>query len=269
MSELQIEFIDDNFTVEKSEEYQLLIKQDKLIYQMAILDDENHLLLLLSWQKDTNEDRIQHLLNLSYKSKKIALNSKNILLIPNELYDIDQEINYLNLLYLSRTTNTLLTDHLTSLSASLLYGLPTSEIETIQTQFPATQLHSRNTALLCAWKLFSKEETFFAINFNGEQTDFCYFANGSLMYYHTHPSQHADELNYFFLAIVQEQKIDLSGTPLYLSGKINEQHAFYKRLGKYSKQMQFMDLSSLISCENYKVQQKAHNSLSLFGLLCV
>lgn len=270
MSELlQIEFIDDNFTVEKSEEYQLLVRQGEHRSQMAILSKKNRLLLSLSWQRDLKEERVDQLLQLKYESKILSLETNHKLLVPNELHNPSQEIYYLNALSLEKENHLLLSDYIKSFDAQCIYGVSKEDRNQLLSDFPDFTIKSSSTAILCALASFtSMHKKYLSINIEDESTDFSYVLNEKLIYHHTQPSQHTDELNYFLLAIAQEYEIDLSSISIIVSGQIELDDPNYQRLKKYNKQLSFLDLSSLIDCSNFNLLKKAYQKLSLFGLLC-
>lgn len=132
---LQITFIDDRFSVDKSGFYQLLVSEGSLNYQMAIIGEDNELLLLLNWKKDAVETRVQHLLDLTYASKKITLNNKSTLLIPSTLYNSSQDYHYLNMLALSESSHVLLSDSLPSFAIHNIYPYTKSDISIVDQNF--------------------------------------------------------------------------------------------------------------------------------------
>ncbi|GAA4788756.1 hypothetical protein GCM10023231_16260 [Olivibacter ginsenosidimutans] len=271
MSELlQIAFIDDNFSVDNSNNYQLLISEERLRHQMAIVTADNQLLLLLSWKKGANEARVNQLLGLTYQSKKIAIDNKNIILIPSDLYDSSQESHYFNMLALDQDDHILLTDSLADLAIYNVYPLAKKDSTTINQNFPEFHFLSRNTSILSALQKLEPSSTYLSVNSSDAGfTDFTYITEGKLRYHQTQPSEHADEFNYFLLAIAEELAFDFSNTPIFVSGTAQEGHPYYDRLTKYSKHVQTLALSNLITCSHDDVHQRMHQQLPLFGLLCV
>lgn len=266
---LKIEFIDDSFTVDKSEEYQLLIHEGSVGYQMAIFTQENQLLLFLSWQKNVSEERVNHLLSLTYQSKKIALKNNNITLIPSSLYSPSQHIYYLNMLGLNKETHTLLVDHTANLTSNSIYAITNDELAALNKNFPDFTTFAKNTTILSALQQLTQDTaSYLAINFDHDYTDFTYFNKGELNYHHTQFCQNADEFNYFLLAVAKEFQLDFSTIPILISGIADESHPYYERLRKYSKQLRFLELSALFTCNNYTALKKASYSLPLLGLLC-
>lgn len=270
MSELlRIEFIDDNFTVEKSEEYQLFIQLGEIRNQLSILDSGHALLLLLSWQNDLEEDRINHLLSLSYKTKQIIYNNSNILLIPNELYTEKQNIYYLNLLCLSKQQHQLLGNSTGDQRIQCLYTIPYDTLRTVEDVYNGFNISSRSSMLLNALqKLLVEEDTVLAINFEDGISDFTYFEKGQLIYHAVQPAIKVDEFNYFLLTIIEQLNIDLKVTSILITGKIDEKSDYYKRLTKYSKQAHFLDLSKQIQCSNSLVIDRLYRNVTLLGLSC-
>lgn len=270
MSELlQIEFIDDNFTVDKSEEYQLLVRKEEERFQMAICSRENHLLLLLSWHKSAEEERIHQLLSLRYHSKTITIETKNRTLIPNELYATSQDIYYLNFFSLDRGSYSILADQVKGYDTKCVYSISIAEQRQLLSDFPDFVIKSDSTIVLSALAaLSSKSKDILSVNVENGYTHFSYISNGKLLYHHAQPSQHVDEFNYFLLAITQEYNIDLAGISIVISGQVEVDDPVYKRLKKYNDQISFFDLSGIIECNNFNLLKKSYQKLSLFGLLC-
>ena len=269
MSELlKIAFIDDSFSIDKSEEYQLLIGEGLIDYQMAIFTRENQLLLLLSWPKNSHEERVIQLLRLTYHTKKIALNNSNIILVPKELYHPDQDIHYLNLFGLRKEEYVLLTDRPANLSSHSIYPLAQDELLKLDQDFPGFSCYAKNTSLLSILQQLQPAPSYLALNFDGSYVDFSYFLEGKLQYHQTQLCQHADEFNYFLLATAQAFEIDLSELRILLSGSIADKDVYYERLKKYSNHLYFTDLSTLFTCSDNTFLQQASEHLTLFGLLC-
>ncbi|MGK9125449.1 DUF3822 family protein [Olivibacter sp. SA151] len=270
MSELlQIEFIDDNFTVDKSEDYQLLVRQGNHRSQMAIFSQQNRLLLLLSWQKDVREERVDQLLHLAYQSKVLSIDTNYKMLIPNELYNPSQEVYYLNAFFLDKENHSLLSSYIKPFAAQCIYGISKEEQRQLLLNFPDFMIQSGSTAILSALAaIASDHKNYLSINFGEGYADFSYISDGKLIYHHMQPSQDADEFNYFLLAIAQEYNINLSSISIIISGQIEVDDPTYQRLKKYSNQLSFLDLSGVMECSNFNVLKKGYQKLSLFGLLC-
>ncbi|WP_134090342.1 DUF3822 family protein [Olivibacter sp. XZL3] len=270
MSELlQIEFIDDHFTVDKSAEYQLLVRRGVHRSQMAIFNQQNQLLLLLSWKKGKPEERVNQLLSLTYHSKIISVETKQKALIPNNLYNSSQEIYYLNAFSLDKENHFLHTDDVKGFDAKCIYGVSLKEQQQLLSDFSDFTVKSISTVILNTLARVTPEyKDYLSINFDDGYTDFTYISDGKLIYHHSHPSQNADEFNYFLLAIVQEYGIDFSNVSMIVSGQIEPDDTNYQRLRKYSDQLSFLDLSGIIDCRNFNILKKSYQKLALFGLLC-
>ncbi|QNL48436.1 DUF3822 family protein [Olivibacter sp. SDN3] len=271
MSELlRIEFIDDNFTVEKSEDYQLFIQLGEIRNQLSILDNSHALLLLLSWQNDLEEDRVNHLLNLPYKSKQIIYNNNNILLIPKELYTEQQNIYYLNLLCLSKQQHKLLGNSTCNQRIQCLYSAPYDTLRAVENMYKEFDVISRSAILLnVLQKQLRGEDTVLAINFEESASDFTYFESGELIYHAVQPTVDADEFNFFLLTIVEQLNIKLVDTSILVTGKVDEKSDYYKRLTKYSTRVRFLDLTDQVQCSNSLIIDKLYRNVTLLGLSCV
>lgn len=270
MSELlRIEFIDDNFTIEKSEAYQLLIHWSKIWNQLSILDEHNCLLLLVSWQKDQEEERIKQLLSLNYKSTKIVYDNNNILLIPSHLYTSSQEVHYLNILCLERGAHKLYVQQLKNLPIHCLFAISHQDIDSLGQYFRTDHINSKSAILIDTLDVLLKEnDTFLSINFNDKSAEFTYFKQQQLIYHNIQPSVNADEFNYFLLAISQQLAIDLPSTTIFISGKISKTHEYYLRLLKYSNKIAFFDSSQHVSQSSYTNAKALVANPILMSLLC-
>lgn len=270
MSELlRIEFIDDNFTIEKSEVYQLLIHWGKVWSQLSVLDEENRLLLLLSWQKDQEEDRVKQLLSLNYKSVKIAYDNENILLIPKNLYSSSQDIYYLNMLCLNREHHRLCSHILNNLSIQCVFTIPNEEANYLKQYFPIENIRSKSAILIDTLsKLLNNKGSFLSINFNEGVAEYTYFKDKKLIYHNLQPTANADEFNYFLLAISQQLEIDLANISIYISGKIGKTHAYYQRMMKYNADIIFFDTSQLLNQSSYTNAEALVSNPILMSLLC-
>ncbi|MFC6098561.1 DUF3822 family protein [Olivibacter domesticus] len=270
MSELlRIEFIDDNFTIEKSEAYQLLIHWGKAWNQLSVLDEDNCLLLLLSWQKNQEEDRVTQLLSLNYKTVKIVYDNHNILLVPNNLYSPSQDIHYLNMLCLDREHHKLYSHSLNYWSIQCLFTIPDEEINSLKRYFQIDNIRSKSAILIDTFsKLLDDKDSFLSINFNDGSAEYTYFKDKKLVYHNLQPTTNADEFNYFLLAISQQLEIDLFHTIIYISGKIGKTHEYYQRMAKYSTNIIFFDASQLLDQSLYTNAEVLVNNPILMGLLC-
>jgi hypothetical protein len=270
MSELlRIEFIDDNFTIEKSEAYQLLIHWGKVWSQLSILDEDNRLLLLLSWQKNQEEDRVKQLLSLSYRLVKIVYDNENILLIPNHLYTSSQDIHYLNMLCLDREHYRLCSHTLNNLSIQCLFTISNEEVNYLGQYFSIGEIKSKSAILIDTLsKLIDDKTSFLSINFNEGTAEYTYFKDKKLIYHNLLPTANADEFNYFLLAISQQLDIDLSNITIYVSGKISKTHVYYQRMIKYNADIIFFDSSQLLNQSSYTNAEALISNPILMSLLC-
>jgi len=265
---LRIEFIDDNFTIEKSEAYQLLIHWGKVWSRLSVLDQDNRLLLLLSWQKKQEEDRVKQLLSLSYKSVKIAYDNENILLIPNNLYTSSQDIHYLNMLCLDRAHYRLCSHTLNNLSIQCVFTIPNEEAKYLGQYFSIDEIKSKSAILIDTLSKLVDKDSFLSIDFNDGAAEYTYFKDKKLIYHNLQPTANADEFNYFLLAISQQLEIDLSNTPLYISGKIGKTHPYYQRMIKYNADIIFFDSSQLLNQSSYTNAEALVSNPILMSLLC-
>jgi len=271
MSELlKIAFIDNNYSVEHSATYHLFILEETMDYHMAIFNEENQLLLALSWQKHSKQERVQQLLSTHYSSTKIIVNNPHYLLVPKDLYSPTQEEQYLYMLGVKKDSHQLLVDQITPLNTYGAYTLSVEACTSLEQEFPNFSIYAQHTSLLCAYQyLHPHTDAACFIHVDDHRITFTYFAQGHLIYHQTQVCEQIDDFSYFILAIAQTCKMDWVTTQVYTSGNLDDVHPYAVRLRQYSEQVQVIDLSTLFSCNNQDLFQQAHQYLPLFGLLCV
>jgi len=177
MSELlKIAFIDNNYSVEHSATYHLFILEETMDYQMAIFNEENQLLLALSWQKHSNQERVQQLLSTQYSSTKIIVNNPHYLLVPKDSHNPTQEEQYLHMLGVTKDSHQLLVGQITPLNTYGTYTLPMEACTSLEQEFPNFSVYALNTCLLSAYKyLHPHIDTALFIHMVDHRITFTYF----------------------------------------------------------------------------------------------
>lgn len=113
-------------------------------------------------------------------------------------------------------------------------------------------------------------KTYLSVHINDDGfSDFTYIEDGEIRYHQAQPNEHAEEFNYFFLAIAEELGFNFNQTPIFVSGATKGIHPYVDRLEKYSKKVHALPLSELVTCTRADILQNIHQQLPLFGLLCV
>jgi len=91
------------------------------------------------------------------------------------------------------------------------------------------------------------------------------FNDSGLVFYNIFDCQNADELNYFILNTVETLQLKSDETSLILSGEINSDDEYFKRLEKYFSEISFADSRLIV---NHSEKFDEYSSHTYFSLIC-
>ncbi|WP_028297655.1 DUF3822 family protein [Olivibacter sitiensis] len=272
MSEsLHIPYIDEGFSVSHAENCHLALQLIGDAYSMAIFCPEQHLRLMLQWQGEDRDSRVDHILSLQYVSRKVSLELQPSTLVPQDLFDLEHLDDLYPILGLDKSTHLLHVDHIPHEKIVVISGLENKRSDQVHNAFPKEKIVASASAFLNAVLASSvNDQASLYINFAGKFTEFIYIQDGQLIFFSQFPNNDVDEFNYFLLSCAQELGIQLEDIVLSLSGSISSGDEYYLRCKKYNKEVRFSSPNAFIDQELPSQLPEPHRFFSLFGLtLCV
>ena len=220
----------------------------------AVLDPTSNKYLCLEripLQQDTDYTNFtQHLeaaieaselLQQSYKTVDGAYHGPYSTLVPNALYDKEQQSKYLDFNFSDLPAGKINTDTLFSIGSANVYLVPEAASALLVQRFPNIRFHHSTTVLiesLIRQNRHSSEQAIY-VNINEKDFDILVLAGKSLQFYNTFSYQTPEDLVYYLLYVVEQLKLSPTKTPITLLGEIGKESATYTYLKQYLSQLSF------------------------------
>lgn len=257
-------FVDSTFKKDNTSKYELSIQICLDGFSFFILNSDQKC-LALSQSKSLNSDsenisidalkesiRNCEFLNLNYNQVSIIWLTKKASLIPSELFSEALAANSFQLCHPLSKDESLSWDELEALNAYLVYALPSTLPDFIETQFPGAKiLHQSFNFYQKALKqtLNTKHPKVYVQIYNHffdaiiPDKDQKHFVNS-----YTYKDE--TDIVYFILNIYKQLKLNTEYSQLLLSGKINESGKNVELLKKHIKEIEIENTPSELLVKN-------------------
>jgi hypothetical protein len=181
------------------------------------------------------------LLQQSYKSADGAYRGPHATLVPNALYEKEQQSKYLDFNFSDLPAGKIHTDTLFSIGSANVYLVPEAAAALFTQRFPNIRFHHSNTVLIetvMRQNRYSTDQAIY-VNINEKDFDMLVLAGKSLQFYNSFAYQSAEDLVYYLLYVVEQLKLSPTKTPITLLGEIDRESATYEYLKQYLSQLSF------------------------------
>lgn len=246
------QIIEPEFSARRTETYKLsiLLGVDSLVY--LVYNNTFQLLLLnrLNFdptQAESPEAAIrkviegEKLLQNSYGSVKIAVDSRLQTLVPHRLFDgSDLRTYFLNLAPLAPGV-TLADNHLSELEAHLVYAHSFELLKVFTEFFPSAEVFHLGSAVLTGCHKLQQEQQGERIYLNVQDHNLhiAYFRDTELVFYNRFGFRDGKDFVYYALLAYDQFHLDAERVPVRLSGDITEDSEIYKLLYRYIRHLDF------------------------------
>jgi hypothetical protein len=264
MNEHNYTYHDDNFSLDKTEDYTLLIQVEDNSFSYAISNDG----ILIAWAENYPFDELsdpQELLDLlsaKYKQIVIGLPAHSFTLVPAELFTGDRLPNLARFLDVKPDSKVLAQ----ILDQENVIVYKTSEaIVNAAEEFGIRNTVFTSKGWLTAIAQNNPGNSDLYLNIEKDKVEISYFKASKLRFYNSFEFKEADELAYFTVLVANELNLEPKTTSLYLSGDLEADDKILSRLAEFFGKAEVNNLRVL----ELPAEVVAHRVLSIAALsLC-
>jgi Protein of unknown function (DUF3822) len=265
MSNRNYQYLDPDFSPEKTKKYTLLVKADNTAFSFAVTD-KNKLLVLteghnineLNGPTDEND-----FLFKSYKQSIIGLSGNAFTFVPVSLFDPEKVADFARFLDVKATEKVFSLPFDADNQVIFKAGEPLLSAIADKFDLKDVVFAPKGWATTVAGNGPSNNDLF--LNITDETVEILNFKGDKLRFYNTFEFQNEDELVYFTSFVAGELQLAPESISLILSGEIELDDKNYNRLGEFFNKVELNGTGIV----NMPAQFSPHSSLALTALtLC-
>ncbi|MET4083202.1 hypothetical protein ABIB40_003171 [Pedobacter sp. UYP30] len=256
---------DSSFTSQPSQGCHLLMQVTEDGFSYAIINqDDNTPKVLFSVQQPgpLNHEISQafsndHFLSLKFASVKVAVQTSNVLFLPEDLYEEKQTDNYHS--FVDRPDEITKHRH-ADLKMVTLFGINPELKNLLPAQtifFPIL-----SPLWICANQGLS---SCFLVDFGSNLVTFLYQKDGKLIFQNSFAASNIEEFNYFLLLVKQQLSLEET-TPILMQGLVENGDDYANCLQKYFLDVK-INLPKTLSYNELTAQMPQHYFNSLLAIL--
>lgn len=253
-------------------------------FSYAILNDQNHLLVLKSYliNADLKASRKLYpalenifsedeLLKLNFKEKKVGfINNKNTF-IPNKLFQAEEVDTYLANQVGNITTDQVFVDDLLNMEAKNIYAFDQEVYFLVKGLLPNAKFIHNATSVLSG---FLNQQTAESakkvyVNVKGDHLQIALFDNKEVIFYNSFDFHNEQDFLYHVMLVFNQFGLSPGDNPVILSGQITKDSQIYRMLFRYINIIEFSNTPTGIQFGNKYQGTPTHFFFDLFSLgLC-
>lgn len=182
-------------------------------------------------------------LSLPYQEVKIALNTPNVITVPDELFS--EENLGTNTQYFSESLSSdVYVDSQDHFGFKTIFSLPQATSTLLN--FTNAKLFHENAGLLNQAEQLNAASLI--LDFAVGSVNVIYLSNNRVIFQQSYEIDDAEELNYYLLLMINQLKIDRTAK-IYVCGIIHENDQNYNCLSKYFDTIEFLTISNQLDQE--------------------
>ncbi|WP_114937975.1 DUF3822 family protein [Mucilaginibacter endophyticus] len=264
MNEHNYTYHDDNFSLDKTEDYVLLIQVENNSFSYAITENGK----LIAWAENYPFDELsdpQELLDLlsaKYRQMIIGLPAHSFTLVPAALFSDDRLPNLAR--FLDTKPNSKVLAQILDKENIIVYN--TSEtIVNAADEFGIRNTVYTSKGWLTAIAQNNPGNNSLYLNIEKDKVEIAHFSQDKLRFYNSFDFNGDDELVYFAVLVANELSLDAKYTSLYISGNVESDSKSLTRLAEFFGKAEVNSLQVL----KLPSEVIAHRVLSISALsLC-
>ena len=271
---------DADFSSESLKSSNLITSLSPTGFSLIVASQENNQILLSAHQFWPEIEDIEKLLaqfekclgKLNFKvdeaaERKVLINYNKFSLVPQHLYEKEQGPAILSYTCKLKKGDHIYSDHWKQTEAILVYASPLQFVEWIQKHFPKAIIAHQGTAMEYMYQISNKEEQFAYLHVNPGSADFYLADDGKLQSYNNFDFGTDEDLLYFILYSLEQNRISPAELKLHISGHTLKGDKLQVLLDRYVSQLIEMDLPLGFSHSTDISPQEVLANFNLIGLL--
>ena len=257
-----------DFDKERLADYTLLAQVGQGENALAIVDNEQQLRFVTTYDPAAIEQQVNDILGLDFRQVKIVVRDHGYSFIPAEVFDEAQLPVYRRYLPDDQLTEPLVSD-IASLGIKLICQINKLGSTPLSDRFPHATVHAAIAVLLHSVASYGTRASGHTVVIHrmASSVGIYFFDSGKFWYGNDFEVYGADDLNYYLLAMLAHLGLEGKQLNVLLSGDIAADDEYHRRIMKYSDRLTFADMKQLTGIAiPMELQPHQHRFLTLFGL---
>ncbi len=181
-------------------------------------------------------------LNMKYESVKVTFYNHLATIIPNELYDVNNQREYLKFGIRLLEGDRIYVDDIPGLDAKVIYIPYMNVVNYLIDKYGEFEfIHAAGVLARSFFRMYKKDVTNnFFVNINNNSLDIIYFEEGKLQYFNSFLFSAPEDVLYYILFSMEQLGLSTDTQPVYLSGNITKDTPLYELLYNYIRKLRFI-----------------------------
>ncbi|MGK6351395.1 DUF3822 family protein [Parapedobacter sp. DT-150] len=237
---------------------------------LAIVDHDQQLKLLTTYDPNHVEQWIGDVLNQPFGNVKLAVSDSAYSFVPADVFEehlVDTYQQYLPGDGLSDVA----VSAVPSSGIKLLHRINRLDLAPFAARFPQLAIYPRIQSLLSGVSEYAQSGgPSVIIDKQASAVSICVFDKGHLVYANDFEVTDPDDFNYYLLSVLANTGLTEEQPACWLAGDLTQDDAFYQRVSKYSEAVNFVDSGQLTGIHlPDELKREQHGYFTLLALyLC-
>jgi hypothetical protein len=259
-------YYDDSFSIHLSRTYDLSVYVERDLFSFCFTrHDDNCLIGIESYKFSVSDPNTsaysdarewcrelaillesQDALKKHYHTLRIAVECNKSTLIPREIYSEETQTEFLKFNHQLEDFECCRHDYLPQVGAELVYGIPLCIIETLQENFPESEISGIPARMIENLLKLSQETTGdgkLCANVRASWVDILCIEKGKLRYFNCFRYRTREDLAYYIIFVMEQLGLNPDTINLMLMGNIERESERFELLYKYIRNIRLLDKS--------------------------
>ena len=208
-----------------------------------------------------------------FKLLKIAYDGTKTTLIPSQLFDPAETLNYMDFSYGKSSENQVFSDHLENLDASLVFSIPSKTVQAVGDHFHKHRIVSSSSVFIESICTNYKNRTHSSkvfLNIHGLYFDLMIYNGHQMAYFNSFSHSCPEDIAYYLVFVIEQLNLNPEQIPLVLFGDTAKDEGLLDLLYNYIRHIEFGRRSAFFRYSFNMNEIPAHSYYPLLNFLsCV
>ncbi len=260
-----------DFEPAETKDFELCIEIGNNYFQYSIISLVDHAVKVVSAKASIIFNEIENsLLQTHFAKTKLSLFTQKFTFIPSEIFKAEDLAIYSKYIQPDDAME-ILYSSIDQIGITVVYAVPKITLDKVGKYFPNAQIYPHLLPFLKGIDNgYSQiDSTLLFVNFKPSFIEIAVYHHQKFQFYNTFEYQNDDELIYFILLAIQQNKLKLASTTIKISGNISAKSSSFERISSQFPRTEITDQDSLPLTYSNLGQPVMPRFFSLFSLhLC-
>lgn len=252
MVDIVYNIFEDDFQKRLTDTYNLsvLLGVDRLSYLISNQQNQVIALRAYQWEGEGAVGMVQQvlledsILREKYKAVRVGVFSSKFALVPEVLFDQEQQVTYLAQTARLNQGDEVLSDRVLSLKARNIYAYELAPLQLMREQWGDLQVVHSSTGLIQNFvqNFDSSSSKNIFLNIYNQHVVITVVEQGQLLFHNIFSFKASPDCLYYILLVYKQLGLNPNKHPLYIVGELVEDSEIHKLLYKYIKTIHFVNL---------------------------